>query len=103
LKWSAEVDGAMTGYAFPEMLIDVVTSRESGAERTTFRHSLALVRYERQQGVGLTTRKCDDEAISRRRAAKPALLARRRWRDDYLLTPCRPRSARRGNRRCSDA
>jgi 4-hydroxy-tetrahydrodipicolinate synthase len=54
------VDGAMTGYAFPEMLIDVVRlSREGRREEAhdIFDAHLPLVRYEQQQGVGLATRK----------------------------------------------
>ena len=53
-------DGAMTGYAFPEMLIDVVRlSREGRREEAhdLFDAHLPLVRYEQQQGVGLATRK----------------------------------------------
>jgi 4-hydroxy-tetrahydrodipicolinate synthase len=53
-------DGAMTGYAFPEMLIDVV--RLAGQGRRDEAHDLfdahlPLVRYEQQQGVGLAVRK----------------------------------------------
>jgi 4-hydroxy-tetrahydrodipicolinate synthase len=54
------VDGAMTGYAFPEMLIDVVRlSREKRREEAheIFDAHLPLVRYEQQQGVGLAVRK----------------------------------------------
>ena len=54
------VDGAMTGYAFPEMLIDVVRlSREGRREEAhdLFDAHLPLVRYEQQQGVGLAMRK----------------------------------------------
>jgi 4-hydroxy-tetrahydrodipicolinate synthase len=50
----------MTGYAFPEMLIDVVRlSREGRREEAhdLFDAHLPLVRYEQQQGVGLATRK----------------------------------------------
>src|SRR5213596_3946211 len=53
-------DGAMTGYAFPEMLIDIVRlSREGKREEAhdLFDAHLPLVRYEQQQGVGLATRK----------------------------------------------
>ena len=53
-------DGAMTGYAFPEMLIEVV--RLSGQGRRDAAHDLfdahlPLLRYEQQQGVGLAVRK----------------------------------------------
>jgi 4-hydroxy-tetrahydrodipicolinate synthase len=53
-------DGAMTGYAFPEMLIDVV--RLSGEGKRDEAHDLfdahlPLLRYEQQPGVGLAVRK----------------------------------------------
>jgi 4-hydroxy-tetrahydrodipicolinate synthase len=54
------VDGAMTGYAFPEMLIDVVrlsNERRRDDAHDLFDAHLPLVRYEQQQGVGLATRK----------------------------------------------
>jgi 4-hydroxy-tetrahydrodipicolinate synthase len=54
------VDGAMTGYAFPEMLIDVVRLSSEGRREEAhdlFDAHLPLVRYEQQQGVGLATRK----------------------------------------------
>jgi 4-hydroxy-tetrahydrodipicolinate synthase len=54
------VDGAMTGYAFPEMLIDVVRFSNEGKREEAhdlFDAHLPLVRYEQQQGVGLATRK----------------------------------------------
>jgi 4-hydroxy-tetrahydrodipicolinate synthase len=53
-------DGAMTGYAFPEMLSDVVRwSREGERDRAhdLFDAHLPLLRYEHQQGVGLAVRK----------------------------------------------
>ncbi|MFG1420693.1 dihydrodipicolinate synthase family protein [Roseixanthobacter liquoris] len=53
-------DGAMTGYAFPEMLGDVVRLQKEGkrdAAHDLFDAHLPLVRYEQQQGVGLATRK----------------------------------------------
>ncbi len=53
-------DGAMTGYAFPEMLIDVVRLSKEGrrdAAHDLFDAHLPLVRYEQQQGVGLAVRK----------------------------------------------
>ena len=53
-------DGAMTGYAFPEMLIDVVRLSDEGRREEAhdlFDAHLPLVRYEQQQGVGLATRK----------------------------------------------
>ena len=53
-------DGAMTGYAFPEMLSDVVrlqTAGEREAAHDLFDAHLPLLRYEQQQGVGLAVRK----------------------------------------------
>jgi 4-hydroxy-tetrahydrodipicolinate synthase len=53
-------DGAMTGYAFPEMLIDVVRLSKEGrrdAAHDLFDAHLPLIRYEQQPGVGLAVRK----------------------------------------------
>jgi 4-hydroxy-tetrahydrodipicolinate synthase len=53
-------DGAMTGYAFPEMLVDVVKLSQSGqrdAAHNIFDAHLPLIRYEQQQGIGLAVRK----------------------------------------------
>lgn len=53
-------DGAMTGYAFPDMLVDVVTLMKSGARdqaHDLFDAHLPLIRYEQQQGIGLAARK----------------------------------------------
>ena len=53
-------DGAMTGYAFPDMLVDVVTAARAGerdASHDLFDAHLPLIRYEQQQGVGLAVRK----------------------------------------------
>ena len=53
-------DGAMTGYAFPDMLADVVRLSKAGereAAHDLFDAHLPLVRYEQQQGVGLAVRK----------------------------------------------
>jgi 4-hydroxy-tetrahydrodipicolinate synthase len=53
-------DGAMTGYAFPDMLVDVVRLSKEGrrdAAHDLFDAHLPLLRYEQQQGVGLAVRK----------------------------------------------
>lgn len=53
-------DGAMTGYAFPDMLVDVVRLSKAGEREKAhdlFDAHLPLIRYEQQQGVGLATRK----------------------------------------------
>lgn len=53
-------DGAMTGYAFPEMLADVVRFAKAGERdkaHDIFDAHLPLVRYEQQPGAGLAARK----------------------------------------------
>ena len=53
-------DGAMTGYAFPEMLADVVQLQKTGRRdeaHDLFDAHLPLIRYELQPGVGLAVRK----------------------------------------------
>jgi 4-hydroxy-tetrahydrodipicolinate synthase len=86
-------DGAMTGYAFPDMLVDVVKLSKAGqrdAAHDLFDAHLPLIRYEQQQGVGLAVRKY----VMKRRGMiasdaqrKPAasLTAAARAEVDYLL------------------
>lgn len=53
-------DGAMTGFAYPEMMRDVTTLMSAGDEtaaRDIFDAYLPLVRYESQPGLGLAIRK----------------------------------------------
>jgi 4-hydroxy-tetrahydrodipicolinate synthase len=53
-------DGAMTGFAYPEMMRDVVAAMEAGDEtraRDVFDAYLPLVRLECQPGLGLAVRK----------------------------------------------
>jgi len=53
-------DGAMTGYAYPEMLVDVCRLMASGRRSEAhdlFDAHLPLVRYEQQPGAGLAVRK----------------------------------------------
>ena len=53
-------DGANTGYAFPDMLVDVVRLSKAGqrdAAHDLFDAHLPLIRYEQQPGVGLGVRK----------------------------------------------
>lgn len=57
---SRGADGAMTGFAYPEMMIDVC--REHGAGNIEKAHDLfdaylPLARYEQQAGIGLAVRK----------------------------------------------
>lgn len=61
-------DGAMTGFAYPEMLVEVVALHQAGeAARAEdlFDAYLPLVRYEQQPGYGLAVRK----EVLRRRGA----------------------------------
>jgi 4-hydroxy-tetrahydrodipicolinate synthase len=53
-------DGAMTGFAYPEMLVNVVNRYQEGdldAAENLFDAYLPLVRYEHQLGIGLAIRK----------------------------------------------
>jgi len=53
-------DGAMTGYAFPDMLVDVVRRQKAGERDSAhdlFDAHLPLMRYEQQPGPGLAVRK----------------------------------------------
>ena len=53
-------DGAMTGFAYPEMMRDVVrlvSQGDEAAARDVFDAYLPLVRYESQPGLGLAVRK----------------------------------------------
>ncbi len=53
-------DGAMTGFAYPEMMRDVValmSQQNESAARDIFDAYLPLVRYESQPGLGLAIRK----------------------------------------------
>jgi len=53
-------DGAMTGFAYPEMMIDVVRACHQGdmdRARDIFDAYLPLIRYEQQPGAGLAVRK----------------------------------------------
>ena len=53
-------DGAMTGFAYPEMMVDVVAAHAGGNRERAhdlFDAYLPLARYEQQAGVGLAVRK----------------------------------------------
>ncbi|WP_027281219.1 dihydrodipicolinate synthase family protein [Roseomonas gilardii] len=95
-------DGAMTGYAFPEMLADVVRLQKEGARDAAhdlFDAHLPLLRYEQQQGVGLAVRKY---VLTRRgfiasdaqRKPGAALTAAARAEVDYLLLRLARKDAR---------
>lgn len=86
-------DGAMTGYAFPDMLVELMDLHDKGerdAAHDLFDAHLPLIRYEQQPGIGLSVRKyvlmrrgviaCDAQ-----RKPGPALSATARAEVDYLL------------------
>lgn len=65
-------DGAMTGFAYPEMMVEVCRAFRSGdaaAGEDLFDIYLPLVRYESQPGLGLAIRK---EVLRRRGAIRSA-------------------------------
>jgi 4-hydroxy-tetrahydrodipicolinate synthase len=93
-EMSRGADGAMTGYCFPEMLVDVVRlQRERLVDdaHDLFDAHLPLVRYEQQTGAGLAVRK---HVMVRRsllasdaqRAPGRTLTGAERAEVDYLLT-----------------
>ena len=97
-------DGAMTGYAFPEMLIDVVRLSNEGRRddaHDLFDAHLPLLRYEQQPGVGLAVRKY---VLMRRgilgsdaqRKPGSALSAAARAEVEYLLGRLAKRDGRAG-------
>ncbi len=86
-------DGAMTGYAFPDMLVDVVRYSSSGERQKAhdlFDAHLPLLRYEQQRGVGLAVRKYVLQkrgaiASDSQRAPSTALSAQAKAEVDFLL------------------
>jgi 4-hydroxy-tetrahydrodipicolinate synthase len=86
-------DGAMTGYAFPEMLVDVARLHKAGRRdeaHDLFDAHLPLLRYEQQQSIGLAVRKYvlmrrGILASSAQRKPGPELSAKARQEVDYLL------------------
>ena len=87
-------DGAMTGYAFPEMLIDVVNLSKQGrrdAAHDLFDAHLPLIRYEQQLGAGLAVRKYVLQkrgiiALSAQRKPGSAISPTAKAEVDYLLS-----------------
>lgn len=87
-------DGAMTGYAFPDMLVDVVRQAQAGerdAAHDRFDPHLPLIRYEQQQGIGLAVRKYVLQkrgaiAHDAQRAPAGKLTAAAKAEVDYLLS-----------------
>ena len=87
-------DGSNTGYAFPEMLMDVVRLSKAGqrdAAHDLFDAHLPLLRYEQQLGIGLAVRKYVLKrrgilASEAQRKPGGALSALAKSEVDYLLT-----------------
>ncbi|MBY0339069.1 MAG: dihydrodipicolinate synthase family protein [Acetobacteraceae bacterium] len=86
-------DGAMTGYAFPDMLVELVRLSAAGQREEAhdlFDAHLPLIRYELQPGVGLAVRK---HVLMRRgiiasdaqRRPAAGLTAKARAEVEYLL------------------
>ncbi|MBJ3777261.1 dihydrodipicolinate synthase family protein [Acuticoccus mangrovi] len=72
LELARGADGAMTGFAYPEMLVEVVRRHRAGdvdGAEDLFDAYLPLVRHEQQPGYGLAVRK---EILRRRGAIKTA-------------------------------
>jgi 4-hydroxy-tetrahydrodipicolinate synthase len=66
LELQRGADGAMTGFAYPEMMVQVVKRHQAGdveGAEDLFDAYLPMVRYEQQLGVGLAIRK---EILKRR-------------------------------------
>jgi 4-hydroxy-tetrahydrodipicolinate synthase len=95
-------DGAMTGYPFPDMLVDVVRLSAAGKRdeaHDLFDAHLPYIRYEQQQGVGLAARKyvmMKRGAIASDAQRKPgsALTEKARAEIDYLLARIARKDAR---------
>ena len=74
LELARGADGAMTGFAYPELLVEVYTSfREGEIDEAfdLFDDYLPLIRYEQQPGIGLAIRK---QILHRRGVIKSAAL-----------------------------
>ncbi|MFL5176461.1 MAG: dihydrodipicolinate synthase family protein, partial [Microvirga sp.] len=87
-------DGAMTGYCFPDMLVDVVRLQGAGKREQAhdlFDAHLPLIRYEQQPGAGLAVRKYVLKrrgilASDAQRKPGGALSASAKAEVDYLLS-----------------
>lgn len=87
-------DGAMTGYAFPDMLVELVKLSAAGERERAhdlFDAHLPLMRYELQPGVGLAVRKYilmrrGILASDAQRRPAAAITATARAETEYLLS-----------------
>ncbi|GAB2552747.1 dihydrodipicolinate synthase family protein [Nocardia heshunensis] len=85
-------DGAMTGYCFPELLVDIVeaTAANRDSAHDLFDAHLPLLRYEQQPVIGLAVRKYIMKrrgllASDAQRSPRPVLTDTSRAEIDYLL------------------
>lgn len=86
-------DGAMTGYAFPDMLTEVIGLQKDGRRdeaHDLFDAHLPLLRYEQQPGLGLAVRKYILQRrgairVDAQRAPASRLTAAARAEVDYLI------------------
>jgi 4-hydroxy-tetrahydrodipicolinate synthase len=70
----AGATGAMTGFAYPEILVDIVKAFRAGdidSAADTFYRSVPLMRFEFQEGIGMAIRK---EVLRRRGALATAAI-----------------------------
>jgi len=100
----------MTGYAFPDMLVDVVNLSQSGqrnAAHDLFDAHLPLIRYEQQQGIGLAVRKYVLQkrgaiAYDSQRTPVSSLTAKGKAEIDYLLNRLAQRDPRKWSPQLAD-
>jgi 4-hydroxy-tetrahydrodipicolinate synthase len=96
------VDGANTGYAFPDMLVETVKLAKAGKRdeaHDLFDAHLPLLRYDHQPGVGLAVRKYvlmrrGILATAAMRKPAPAFSAETRSEVEYLLARLAKRDPR---------
>jgi 4-hydroxy-tetrahydrodipicolinate synthase len=96
------VDGANTGYAFPDMLVEMVALNKAGKRdraHDLFDAHLPLLRYDHQPGVGLAVRKYVLQkrgilSTAAMRKPAPAFSAETRAEVDYLLARLAKHDAR---------
>ena len=96
------VDGANTGYAFPDMLVEMVRLNKAGKRdeaHDLFDAHLPLLRYDHQPGVGLAVRKYVLQkrgilSTAAMRKPAPAFSAETRSEVDYLMARLAKKDAR---------
>lgn len=92
-------DGAMTGDAYPDMLVQLIQLQKAGKRdeaHDLFDAHLPLLRYEQQQGVGLAVRKYvltkrGFIASDTQRKPGSAMSAQARSEVDYLMSRVKSR------------